>query len=162
MVLFIFKIFLNIPKWLKFCTRLDTFWASITDRFNVDVSVKTKLPKDANEDEHQSGTNRFVAHFNAHFEPIVALNFDPSGMLLVSADKRGHRFHVFRINPHPCGPTLAYVQHLYTLHRWVRAASCTFQNLSETVVSKRCSKIFTWLLNVKDKSLGPYSFLLIL
>lgn len=38
-------------------------------------------------------------------------------MLLVSADKRGHDFHVFRIHPHPGGPAMAAVHHLYVLHR---------------------------------------------
>ncbi|XP_052751585.1 uncharacterized protein LOC113523466 [Galleria mellonella] len=58
-----------------------------------------------------------VAHFVAHSEAIIALKFDASGMLLVTADRRGHDFHVFRINPHPCGPNLASVHHLYILHR---------------------------------------------
>ncbi|XP_028175856.1 uncharacterized protein LOC114364067 isoform X2 [Ostrinia furnacalis] len=58
-----------------------------------------------------------VAHFIAHSEAIIALKFDSSGMLLVTADRRGHDFHVFRINPHPCGPSLASVHHLYILHR---------------------------------------------
>ena len=58
-----------------------------------------------------------MAHFIAHSEAIIALKFDPSGMLLVTADRRGHDFHVFRINPHPCGPSLASVHHLYILHR---------------------------------------------
>ncbi|KAG6461726.1 hypothetical protein O3G_MSEX012820 [Manduca sexta] len=58
-----------------------------------------------------------VAHFVAHSEAIIALKFDASGMLLVTADRRGHDFHVFRINPHPCGPSLASVHHLYILHR---------------------------------------------
>lgn len=58
-----------------------------------------------------------MAHFIAHSEAIIALKFDASGMLLVTADRRGHDFHVFRINPHPCGSSLASVHHLYILHR---------------------------------------------
>lgn len=45
------------------------------------------------------------------------MQFDPSGMLLLTADKRGHDFHLFRIQPHPGGSNLAAVHHLYTLHR---------------------------------------------
>lgn len=62
-------------------------------------------------------TEGVVAHFAAHTEAIVHLKFDPSGMLLLTADKRGHDFHLFRIHPHPAGPTLAAVHHLYILHR---------------------------------------------
>ncbi|XP_001603193.2 breast carcinoma-amplified sequence 3 homolog [Nasonia vitripennis] len=59
----------------------------------------------------------FVAHFTAHSEAIVAMTFDQTGALLMTADKRGHDFHVFRIQPHPVGPSLAAVYHLYVLHR---------------------------------------------
>lgn len=37
--------------------------------------------------------------------------------MLLTADKRGHDFHIFRIHPHPAGPALAAVHHLYILHR---------------------------------------------
>ncbi|XP_068154800.1 breast carcinoma-amplified sequence 3 homolog isoform X3 [Drosophila tropicalis] len=58
-----------------------------------------------------------VAHFIAHSEALVAMEFDSSGMLLLTADRRGHDFHVFRIQPHPVGSSLAAVHHLYVLHR---------------------------------------------
>ena len=59
-----------------------------------------------------------VAHFVAHLEhPVLAMSFDPSGLLLVTADKGGHDFHVFRIQPHPLGSGQAAVHHLYVLHR---------------------------------------------
>ncbi|PNF22320.1 hypothetical protein B7P43_G02923 [Cryptotermes secundus] len=64
-----------------------------------------------------TSSDNIIAHFMAHSEPIVALAFDPSGMLLLTADKRGHDFHVFRIHPHPGGPFLAAIHHLYILHR---------------------------------------------
>lgn len=58
-----------------------------------------------------------VAHFTAHNDAIVAMTFDLTGSLLMTADKRGHDFHIFRIQPHPGGPSLAAVHHLYVLHR---------------------------------------------
>lgn len=64
-----------------------------------------------------TGGDPIIAHFIAHTEVIVAMTFDSSGMLLATADKRGHDFHVFRIQPHPAGPSLAAVHHLYVLHR---------------------------------------------
>lgn len=64
-----------------------------------------------------NGSDPIIAHFIAHKDPIVAMAFDFSGMLLLTADKKGHNFHIFRIHPHPVTPALAAVHHLYTLHR---------------------------------------------
>ncbi|XP_059060071.1 uncharacterized protein LOC131853246 [Achroia grisella] len=83
--------------------------------------VVTILDIESNEEDDgqdiEEQYDPLVAHFIAHSEAIIALKFDASGMLLVTADRRGHDFHVFRINPHPCGPNLASVHHLYILHR---------------------------------------------
>lgn len=75
-----------------------------------------------------NGTDPIVAHFIAHSDAIVAMEFDNSGMMLLTADKRGHNFHVFRIQPHPVGSTLAAVHHLYVLHRGDTSAKV--QNIS--------------------------------
>lgn len=64
-----------------------------------------------------SGSDPMIAHFIAHTDIVAGMTFDTSGLLLLTADKRGHDFHVFRINPHPCGPTSASVHHMYILHR---------------------------------------------
>ncbi|XP_053600279.1 uncharacterized protein LOC128669452 isoform X2 [Plodia interpunctella] len=91
---------------------------------NADIQqpgVITILDIESNDDEDVQDSDEpyepMVAHFVAHSEAIIALSFDASGMLLITADRRGHDFHVFRINPHPCGPSLAAVHHLYILHR---------------------------------------------
>uniref|UniRef100_A0A182JXR5 Uncharacterized protein n=1 Tax=Anopheles christyi TaxID=43041 RepID=A0A182JXR5_9DIPT len=76
-----------------------------------DVSPTTGAPVTS------TGSDPIVAHFLAHTEAIVALEFDTSGMLLLTADKRGHDFHVFRMHTHPSGASLAAVHHLYVLHR---------------------------------------------
>ena len=57
----------------------------------------------------------FVAHANGH--PISTLAFDPSGILLFTADSLGHSFHVFKVMSHPLSCALGAVHHLYTLHR---------------------------------------------
>jgi len=64
----------------------------------------------------------------------VACEFDNSGMLLVTADRRGHDFHVFRIQPHPVGSSLAAVHHLYILHRG--DTSSKVQNISFSLDSR--------------------------
>ena len=58
-----------------------------------------------------------VAHFVAHNKAVVALQWDHSGSLLLTADKPGHNFHLFRIVAHPLGSSFAAVHHLYTLYR---------------------------------------------
>ncbi|XP_058269585.1 breast carcinoma-amplified sequence 3 isoform X2 [Hemibagrus wyckioides] len=58
-----------------------------------------------------------VAHFPAHDKPISCMAFNPSGMLLVTADILGHDFHVFQILTHPWASSQSAVHHLYTLHR---------------------------------------------
>lgn len=59
-----------------------------------------------------------VAHFPAHAsEPITALAFDPNGMMLLTADKLGHSFNLFRIMAHPWNCSLGAAHHLYTLQR---------------------------------------------
>lgn len=69
-----------------------------------------------------------IAHFTAHSDAIVAMTFDLTGALLMTADKRGHDFHIFRIQPHPGGPTLAAVHHLYILHRGDTTAKVQVRN----------------------------------
>nr|XP_045610030.1 BCAS3 microtubule associated cell migration factor-like isoform X2 [Procambarus clarkii] len=71
-------------------------------------------------------TNGIVAHFTAHHgAPIVALSFDPTGMLLLTADKQGHNFHLFRLQPHPLSASQSAIHHLYTLHRGDTTAKVT-------------------------------------
>lgn len=71
-----------------------------------------------------------VAHFNAHRDAIVQMEFDKSGMLLLTADVKGHYFHLFRIHPHPLGSHLASVHHLYILHRGETMASIQSMSFS--------------------------------
>ncbi|KAK6626431.1 hypothetical protein RUM44_008904 [Polyplax serrata] len=80
----------------------------------IDTLTANNYIRETNEND--DGTD-IVAHFIAHTETVVAISFDPSGMLLLTADKRGHDFHLFRVFPHPCGSQNAAVHHLYVLHR---------------------------------------------
>jgi len=70
-----------------------------------------------NIDISNSKVEGVVAHFIAHTKGIVALQWDHSGSLLLTADKPGHSFHLFRIVAHPLGSAFAAVHHLYTLYR---------------------------------------------
>lgn len=84
-----------------------------------------------------------MAHFTAHSDAIVAMTFDLTGALLMTADKRGHDFHVFRIQPHPGGPTLAAVHHLYILHRGDTTAKVQVSALKFTFYSPIIFKNFS-------------------
>ncbi|XP_067634551.1 uncharacterized protein [Eurosta solidaginis] len=75
-----------------------------------------------------------VAHFIAHSDAIVAMEFDNSGMLLLTADRRGHDFHVFRIQPHPVSSSLSAIHHLYVLHRGDTSAKV--QNITFSLDSR--------------------------
>ncbi|KAK0179565.1 hypothetical protein PV327_005306 [Microctonus hyperodae] len=82
--------------------------------------IITILDLQASKQEKQfenSSIETVVAHFTAHNDAIVAMAFDLTGAILMTADKRGHDFHIFRIQAHPGGPSLAAVHHLYVLHR---------------------------------------------
>ena len=51
------------------------------------------------------------------FQAIVALQFDHTGSLLLTCDRVGNYFNLFRIVPHPAGSGYAAVHHLYSLYR---------------------------------------------
>jgi hypothetical protein len=66
---------------------------------------------------HDENQNWIIAHFLAHQEAIHALEFNPNGRLLVSADSLGQYFNVFQINSNPYKCTRTVVKHLYSLYR---------------------------------------------
>lgn len=75
-----------------------------------------------------TGNRQLVAHFRAHTSPLLALHFDPSGTLLVTASLHGHNVHIFHICPWQgtgsgqCSGSarpLASAVHLYRLARGV-------------------------------------------
>ena len=47
----------------------------------------------------------------------MALQFDHTGSLLLTCDRVGNYFNLFRIVPHPAGSGYAAVHHLYSLYR---------------------------------------------
>merc|ERR550519_2719533 len=73
------------------------------DKENIDIS--------------NSKVEGVVAHFLAHTRAVVALQWDAGGSLLVTADRPGHNFNLFRVVAHPLGSAFAAVHHLYTLYR---------------------------------------------
>lgn len=96
--------------------------------FVLQNAFRDNSPTSGVSSNQTAGTDPIIAHFIAHSEALVAMEFDNSGMLLVTADRRGHDFHVFRIQPNPVGPSLAAVHHLYVLHRGDTSAKV--QNIS--------------------------------
>ena len=45
------------------------------------------------------------------------MSFDPNGSLLLTCDRLGSYFNLFRIVPHPAGSSYSAVHHLYSLYR---------------------------------------------
>uniref|UniRef100_T1J6D8 BCAS3 microtubule associated cell migration factor n=1 Tax=Strigamia maritima TaxID=126957 RepID=T1J6D8_STRMM len=93
---------------------------TVVDIQNVsegEVKIKQLIDKMHMNVHEDSAGEGIVAHFVAHPEPITALAFDPSGMLLLTADKAGHHFNIFRLLPHPMSSHQGAVHHLYTLYR---------------------------------------------
>lgn len=72
---------------------------------------------------------QLIAHLRAHTSPLLALQFDPSGTMLVTASLHGHNVHIFHICPRQCAsdkpasqrPTASAV-HLFRLSRGVTPA----------------------------------------
>ena len=58
-----------------------------------------------------------VAHFVAHSKAIVAMAWDSSDSLLLTLDKLGNNFNLFRVVAHPLGFAFATVHHLKTVFR---------------------------------------------
>ena len=58
-----------------------------------------------------------VAHFVAHSKAIVAMAWDSSDSLLLTRDKLGNNFNLFRVVAHPLGSAFATVHHLKTFFR---------------------------------------------
>ena len=50
-------------------------------------------------------------------QAVVAMSFDPNGSLLLTCDRLGSYFNLFRIVPHPAGSSYSAVHHLYSLYR---------------------------------------------
>ncbi|PRP76066.1 hypothetical protein PROFUN_01782 [Planoprotostelium fungivorum] len=63
-----------------------------------------------------------LAHFKAHSQPLSAMSFDPSGSLLVTASVDGRNFNVYQICPDSSNAQSNY-KHLYKLQRGMTNAS---------------------------------------
>ncbi|XP_020717235.1 uncharacterized protein LOC101460651 isoform X2 [Ceratitis capitata] len=108
--------------------------AGIVTIMDIEKHVKEYSPTTVTPASGVIGDESIIAHFIAHSEAIVAMEFDNSGMLLLTADRRGHDFHVFRVQPHPVSPSLSAVHHLYVLHRGDTSAKV--QNITFSLDSR--------------------------
>ena len=55
--------------------------------------------------------------FYCVLQAVVAMSFDANGSLLLTCDRLGSYFNLFRIVPHPAGSCYSAVHHLYSLYR---------------------------------------------
>ena len=63
------------------------------------------------------------------------MSFDANGSLLLTCDRLGSYFNLFRIVPHPAGSCYSAVHHLYSLYRGDTPGSVQVneQNLSQVL-----------------------------
>ena len=66
---------------------------------------------------HAENQEWVIAHFQAHQDPICALEFNNNGRLLVTADSLGQYFNIYQINANAYKSTRTVVKHLYSLYR---------------------------------------------
>merc|ERR1719319_1148994 len=83
----------------------------------LDMEDMSNGEQTENIDTSNSKAEGVVAHFVAHSKAVVAMAWDSSGSLLLTADKLGNNFNLFRIVAHPLGSSFAAAHHLYTLYR---------------------------------------------
>ena len=84
----------------------------VTPFFITYTTIRTPLVRPTFDSYHSRKNLNF--HF---FQAIVAMEFDSNGSLLLTCDRLGNYFNLFRIVPHPAGSCYASVHHLYSLYR---------------------------------------------
>jgi len=95
----------------------ETGVVTILDMVDLNSSSENDMEECHNIDISNPKVQGVVAHFVAHTKAIVALQWDPSGSLLLTADKPGHNFHLYRVVSNPLGSSFAAIHHVYTLYR---------------------------------------------
>ena len=76
-----------------------------------------------------------MIHLCTHcFQAIVAMEFDANGSLLLTCDRLGSYFNIFRIVPHPAGACYSAVHHLYSLYRGDTPGSVQVQQTNLSLV----------------------------